>query len=143
MVAPLIPATWEDRLGDVVEATLTAGHRTCKRADGQRALDSLVNRLRTAGGIDRAVRIEVVDDGMVNAFTLPGGRVIVMRGLVRYAGDGAELAGVIAHELGHVAHRDPTTMLLRQFGIGFISRIVWPSNDAIKTGGSAGLRRTW
>jgi predicted Zn-dependent protease len=137
LAAPLIPSTFEDRLGNLVEATLTAGHRVCKRADGQRALDSLVNKLRAAGGIDRAVRIEVVDDPMVNAFTLPGGRVIVMRGLINTASDGAELAGVIAHELGHVAHRDPTTMLLRQLGIGFVAASLGWNNTLGGAGGIA------
>jgi predicted Zn-dependent protease len=71
---------------------------------------------------------------MVNALTLPGGRVLVMRGLIDKAQDGAELAGVIAHELGHVAHRDPTTLLLRQVGIGFIAASLgW--NDALANAG--------
>ena len=94
----------------------------------------MVARLRAAGGIEPAVRIAVLDDRMVNAPTLPGGRVLVMRGLIDKAQDGAELAGVIAHELGHVAHRDPTTLLLRQLGIGFITASLgW--NDALANAG--------
>ncbi len=44
-----------------------------------------------------------------------------MRGLIDKTEDSGELAGVIAHELWHVAHRDPTTLLLREVGIGFIA----------------------
>jgi predicted Zn-dependent protease len=44
----------------------------------------------------------LLDSPVVNAFALPGGYVYVTRGLVALAGDEAELAGVIGHEIGHV-----------------------------------------
>ena len=47
----------------------------------------------------------VLDNSIVNAFALPGGYVYVSRGLLALAGDEAELAGVIAHEIGHVTAR--------------------------------------
>jgi predicted Zn-dependent protease len=45
----------------------------------------------------------VLDSPLVNAFALPGGYVYVTRGLLALANDESELAGVIAHEIGHVA----------------------------------------
>ena len=134
MAAPLIPEAWENQFGGLVEAVLTHDRRTCKGEAGQHALEVLVARLRAAGGIEPAVGIAVLDDRMVNALTLPGGRVLVMCGLIDKAQDGAEVAGVIAHELGHVAHRDPTTLLLRQLGIGFVAASLgW--NDALANAG--------
>ena len=47
----------------------------------------------------------VIDDPMVNAFALPGGFIYVTRGLMAYANNESELAGVIAHEIGHVTGR--------------------------------------
>jgi len=47
----------------------------------------------------------VLNTPIVNAFALPGGYVYVTRGLVALANDEAELAGVIAHEIGHVTAR--------------------------------------
>ncbi|MEQ9520719.1 MAG: M48 family metalloprotease [Parvibaculum sp.] len=47
----------------------------------------------------------VLDSAIVNAFALPGGYVYVTRGLIALANDEAELAGVIAHEIGHVNAR--------------------------------------
>jgi predicted Zn-dependent protease len=44
----------------------------------------------------------VLDTPAANAFAIPGGYVYVTRGLVALAGDEAELAGVIGHEIGHV-----------------------------------------
>jgi Zn-dependent protease with chaperone function len=123
-LAPFLPASWERQLARPIEALLDTGNRTCTGAAGQQALDRLTERLRAAGGIGRPVRLMVLDDPLVNAFTVPGGRVLVMRGLIDRAEDGPELAGVIAHELGHVAHYDPTAMLLRQIGFSVLASAV-------------------
>lgn len=47
----------------------------------------------------------VLNDSKVNAFALPGGYVYITRGLLAIAGNEAEMAGVLAHEIGHVAAR--------------------------------------
>lgn len=112
-VAAAIPLGWERRLGETSAALIADRRGRCGGAEGQAALDRLVERLRSAGGIAMPVTIAVLDTRTVNAFTLPGGQVLVMRGLIAAATDGPMLAGVIAHELGHVAHRDPTTLLIR------------------------------
>src|SRR5215475_707678 len=49
--------------------------------------------------------IKVVDSEVVNAFALPGGFLYVNRGLLEAAENEAEVAGVIAHEIAHVAAR--------------------------------------
>ena len=47
----------------------------------------------------------VVDESDFNAYSAPGGHVFVTRGLVDRCTDEAELAGILAHEIAHVAHR--------------------------------------
>ena len=47
----------------------------------------------------------VLNSPVVNAFALPGGYVYLTRGILALAGNEAELAGVIAHEIGHVTAR--------------------------------------
>jgi beta-barrel assembly-enhancing protease len=47
----------------------------------------------------------IVNSDVVNAFAVPGGYVYVNRGLVERAGTANELAGVLAHEIGHVVER--------------------------------------
>src|SRR5438477_4563616 len=49
--------------------------------------------------------IKVVDSDEVNAFALPGGFFYVNKGLILAADNEAELAGVMAHEIAHVAAR--------------------------------------
>ena len=57
--------------------------------------------------------IKVVDSEEVNAFALPGGFFFVNSGLIMKADNEAELAGVMAHEIGHVAARHGTRQATR------------------------------
>jgi predicted Zn-dependent protease len=54
------------------------------------------------------VTFKIIDDDSINAFTLPGGHIFVNSGLIRIAESEAELAGAMAHEIGHVAARHIT-----------------------------------
>ncbi|RYX83755.1 hypothetical protein EON83_13350 [bacterium] len=47
--------------------------------------------------------VKIVDNTDINAFTLPGGHVYVFKGLTDFVSSDDELAGVLAHELGHNA----------------------------------------
>ena len=55
-----------------------------------------------------------------NAFALPGGHIYVFQGLIDRAQSPDELAGVLAHEIGHVAHRDGTRTVLQTAGLSFL-----------------------
>jgi beta-barrel assembly-enhancing protease len=57
--------------------------------------------------------IKVIDSDEVNAFALPGGFFFVNSGLIMKADNEAELAGVMAHEIGHVAARHGTRQATR------------------------------
>jgi beta-barrel assembly-enhancing protease len=57
--------------------------------------------------------IKVVDSDEINAFALPGGFFYVNSGLILAADDEAELAGVMAHEIAHVAARHATRQMTR------------------------------
>jgi Zn-dependent protease with chaperone function len=139
-IAGTIPIAWEQSIGEPAEALMTASSSRCTGHDGLVALEGLVTRLRAAGGIEMPVTISVLDDKTVNAFTLPGGHVLVMRGLIGAVTDGPMLAGVIAHELGHVAHRDSLTLMLRAMGLTILLNSIGlgdPSGSA--AGGASSL----
>src|SRR5438128_752660 len=57
--------------------------------------------------------IKVIDSDDVNAFALPGGFFYVNSGLILAADEEAELAGVMAHEIAHVAARHATRQMTR------------------------------
>lgn len=115
-LAPLVPRSVENRLGDAMVGDF--GGRTCSSVRGDAALASLAGEL---GAGEAGVRsVEVLDMKLVNAAALPGGRIVLFRGLIERASSPDELAGVLAHEIGHVRHRDVMAALLRQFGLSVL-----------------------
>jgi len=76
--------------------------------------------------------IKVIDGEQVNAFALPGGFFFVYTGLIMAADSEAQLAGVMAHEIAHVAARHATRQMTR----GQI--INWAMIPLIFVGGWAG-----
>jgi len=131
-LAPHIPAVIDRKLGDAVNMQVrgildtrsTGAAFECGAADvekpGRAALDKLVRRLETAAALPSPLRTFVVRRDEANAIALPGGQVYVFRGLIAKADTADEVAGVIAHEIGHVAHRDSTKALLQAGGLSFL-----------------------
>jgi beta-barrel assembly-enhancing protease len=68
--------------------------------------------------------VQVIDVREVNARALPGGPIFVNRGLIESARSPGELAGVIAHELGHIALRHGTAQATRvtEFTVAALTR---------------------
>ncbi|MES2498582.1 MAG: M48 family metallopeptidase [Pseudomonadota bacterium] len=115
LLVRIIPYSWEQRLGDTISGDF--GTYACRAPTGQKALDDLAKRLSPSG---RPMRVGVVNIPIVNAVALPGGRILIFRGLIAEAASPDEVAGVLAHEIGHVEHRHVLVSLLRRFGIGLL-----------------------
>ena len=62
--------------------------------------------LEAAGLSEERLKITVVSNPEINAAVLPGGQIIVHTGLLTQAEDPTEVAGVLAHELGHYVNND-------------------------------------
>ena len=81
-----------------------------------------------AGMAGRRFTFTVLNSDIVNAFALPGGYVYVTRGLVALAGNEAELAGTLAHEIAHVAaghgEQRMTDRLLAEIGLAVVGSAV-------------------
>ncbi len=67
---------------------------------------------------------KVVDTDVVNAFALPGGYLYVNLGLIRASETESELAGVIAHEIGHVVGKHGAEQLTKQLGLSAMVELV-------------------
>jgi Zn-dependent protease with chaperone function len=114
--APLVPAVVTEPLGKAFVEQL-AGERVCTTAEADAALRRLVDRLDPP----RAVTVTIADWTLPNAFAGPGGQIILTRGLIEAASGPDEVAGVLAHEIGHVAHHHPTKALLRHYGVSLFA----------------------
>ena len=70
---------------------------------------------------DVSYRFQVADMAEPNAFALPGGYIYVSRGLLALTNSEDELAGVIGHEIGHVAALHAAQRQTRAAGVGLLS----------------------
>jgi Zn-dependent protease with chaperone function len=122
-LAPLVPNTLERRIGDAADGQIRIifGGKSCNgNTAGRTAFFKLMRKLSIAAGIETPVRAEVLNTPVPNAFALPGGKVYLLSGLLAKANDPDEIAGVLAHELGHVSHRDNTRNMIYSGGTSFL-----------------------
>ena len=132
-LTPLVPYAIERRLGAAIDAqtrmSLQEGNRSgapldCGSAEkeraGRAAFEKLIRQMEMAAGLPLPLKVTVVRKPEANAITLPGGHMYVYQGLVGEARTPDELAGVIAHELGHVAHRDGMRTIMQGAGVALM-----------------------
>lgn len=125
-LAPLVPVSVEKEIGAAADSQARARFKggVCAAPAGEAALRRLVERLKLAAGTPLDVEVGVISSPVRNAFALPGGRVYLLRGLIEAAQSPDEIAGVLAHEFGHVAHRDSLRAALREGGAALALGIV-------------------
>jgi Zn-dependent protease with chaperone function len=131
-LAPLVPVKIETRFGNTVDKQIRAildhdrrgAAFECGLTDrtkaGRRAFDKLVGQLAAAAALPVPVTAAIIRRSEANAVALPGGHVYVFEGLIGEAESPDELAGVIAHEMGHVAHRDGVRAVMQTAGLSFL-----------------------
>lgn len=81
----------------------------------------------------------VLDSPVVNAFALPGGYVYITRGILALANSEAELAAVMAHEIGHVTARHSAERYSHSVLTGLGATILSAAIDAPGAGDALGL----
>jgi predicted Zn-dependent protease len=121
-LAPLIPPPLEQRLGEAVDNQVRVlfGGKVCEGAPGQTALAKLSAKLAAGLDLPLPAEIAVLDTSVPNAIALPGGRVYLFNGLLQRANAVDEIAGVLAHEIGHVKGRDGLRKLIQTGGSAFL-----------------------
>lgn len=144
-LAPLVPFAVEKRIGEAVDRQARAvfGGQACTRPEGQAAFDKMMAKLKQAGGFDAPLDAHVLyavhpnpqKTPIVNAFALPGGKVYLLDGLIQSARNVDEVAGVMAHELGHAQNRDGLRKIIQTGGSSFLIGLLF--GDV--TGGTAVL----
>lgn len=135
-VAAMIPTSLEERMGQATMAQVSMSSQPCTAVPLQEAVDGIVARLSSGlEARDYTYRITVLDDPAVNAFAAPGGYMAVFRGLIARTASAEELAGVLAHEMQHVAQRHSLKGMIRAAGMLTLLSLV--SGDASALAGAA------
>ncbi len=112
----------ERRIGESVMREIRADPSYADDPELTEYLNSLGNKLVAASPDSRQeFNFFLIRDPQVNAFALPGGFIGVNSGLLLTAQSESELAGVLAHEIGHVVQRHFARMLVAQKGFQLTS----------------------
>jgi predicted Zn-dependent protease len=129
-LARLMPQPTREALGRQVVASLARDRKECRTPASQVALARLTKRLAAAAP-DKAlaVRVAVLDWPLVNAFAVPGGQVILTRGLIETSRSPDEVAGVLAHELGHAIELHPEAGLVRVMGLLAATQLIFAGSS--------------
>jgi beta-barrel assembly-enhancing protease len=126
----------EKKLGDMLAEQSfdkSAGYERIKDPVLDSCIQTIQERLLKAlGGSPYTYEWFVVDRPDVNAFAIPGGKIFIQTGLIRFCKTPEELASVLAHEMGHVERRHTIKNIAKQLGLQTLLAV-------ITNGGSSGL----
>jgi len=129
LIINFAPNAWDERVGKLVYDQLTTQGQVSENARAT----AIAQQFYEAAGYGSAFKITVHVDktDVVNAYALPGGPIIINEGLIAKAQTPDELAGVLAHELGHIENRHTFQQLARS-GVVFLG-------VTVLTGGATGV----
>jgi predicted Zn-dependent protease len=128
-----IPSSVEKSLGDYAEKTIADEKTYCNSPLGKKALNKISQRFSLALGHNNDFQIEIIEEQEVNAVALPNGKILVFSGLLNITESPEELAGIIAHELGHIIKHHPTKNFIGSLGFDIFIHIILgksPQNSA-------------
>lgn len=130
IIASLIPHAARSALGAQAMEALTKGRRACDQPAGRAALDKLTERLARASGATEPFKVIVVDWKLLNAFATAGNTIVLTRGTITRAESPDEVAGVLAHEMGHGLSLHPEAALIRAMGLSAGAQLIFTGTSS-------------
>ncbi|CAN5629641.1 M48 family metallopeptidase [soil metagenome] len=107
----------ESALGFQTYRQVLSQARTIDSGQEYETVKRVASRLATAAGTagaDYEWQVALIQDGQVNAFCLPGGKIVVYAGILPVAQSEAGLATVMGHEMAHATSRHGAQRVLQQ-----------------------------
>jgi len=99
-MAQQVPKSTETRIGEAALAQLQRSESIEQDSPAAQVVADIGNRLTAGSNYDYRWYVDDTDE--VNAFALPGGIIVVQKGLLLEADSAEQLAGVLAHEIQHI-----------------------------------------
>ena len=135
------PIEWEAKIGDKLFESLKYQYEFIHNDSLERefliAAKPLIDQIRKEG---TKVEFYFIKQASINAFALPGGKVVIQTGLIDHAKSWEEVLGVVGHELAHVTRRHHLRGVINNLGLFvLVSSFIGDFNSAagaiINTGG--------
>ncbi len=117
----LIPYSWETQLGNALVEEIAPPEERCLDPQLLEKTNALIQTLVSpVGTVPYTFRLSIIDKPILNALALPGGHIIIFRGLLESTETPEELTGVLAHEIQHVLQRHGMRLLVQNMTLGLI-----------------------
>jgi len=125
----LVSSEEEVQMGKELSAQVEQEFTIYDNAEVNAYVQSIGDRVaRVSDRKDIEYHFTVIEKDEMNAFAMPGGYVYVYTGLMKELDDEAQLAAVLAHEVGHVASRHSTERLTQMYGYQVIASLLLGDN---------------
>lgn len=135
VLANLMPVKVEQEIGKAALSFLVPKAGLCVDPSVER----IVARLKdTAPDSRYDLHVYVAEDPVVNAFALPGGYIVIFRGLINKTANPEETAAVLAHEMQHVWKRHSARGMMRGLSIWVAVNLVTGGGDIASIAGTLG-----
>lgn len=132
----ILPLSIDKTLGEQASSTITYQFANAKVLDSLKyhqaylRLYKIKDRILKSGQVKHAKDFNwqltiMHDDSMLNAFCLPGGKIYVFTGIIKYLETEDALAGVMAHEIAHADCRHGTAQLVKNLGLSLIIKLIF------------------
>ncbi|MBF0693993.1 MAG: M48 family metallopeptidase [Flavobacterium sp.] len=121
----------EQKLGKLFWDSIRNSEYVIPNDSVNKAVKKIVTRIEKHNDFgDLNIKIHVIQRDDVNAFAMPGDRIILYSGLINSCKSEAELAGVIAHEMAHIKNRHVMKKMSQEIGFSVLF--------SLATGGQGG-----
>lgn len=113
-----LPTSVDHQIGSAAFASMDLGGPEINDEIVVGAMQSIVDRLAPEAAIDSMqFEVHVIQSPSVNAFALPGGKIVVFTGLIQNAGNADQVAAVLGHEMAHATLRHGLQRISHSMGI--------------------------
>jgi beta-barrel assembly-enhancing protease len=127
----LLPREWDEQLGIIGKQEMQSEYSMFNDRYVQNSIEEILVVLEQ--NVDPEdewpFEIFVVNNDITNAFALPGGSIFVFTGLIAESSSAEEVAGVIAHEMGHIINRHGIKRIAQSIGTLVIIQLIFGNTD--------------
>lgn len=125
-VAQRIPPEMEAKLGNLIFIQFAADEKLLEQGAWDEDLKALTQPLLDAlGATPYKFRFYLKRDSSPNAFALPGGIIVIHTGLIEMADTPEQVAGVLAHEIGHVVQQHSLRNMVHTAGFAILVQSIF------------------
>ena len=127
-----VPAEWEAEYGEAVVSAINEERMIAERGETVEALEALSSKIQAGKEtVFQSPKIYLLEENEPNAFALPGGSILVTRGLLHAAERPEEIAGVLAHELAHLNRRHFVRQALLEAGPMLVTQLLFGDENGL------------